>query len=152
MRIFQYLIALSCSLLLSSSIYASVTELNAFEIDKCRKQIKDSFFVNFAAVLVYSKDTDPKTLKLFETVSEERPKTPFFKFNLDDDSIRGHSVSRLCLGQLYNLHSHTLMLVTAGSIAFQSMGFGDHEGILSNKTKIEAVIDDSNDTMSNMKK
>lgn len=150
MDFFKYLVVLLSTLFLSHSVYASVTELNAYDVDKCRQQLRDSHIVNLAAVLVYSKDTNPNALKLFKTLSEERPSTPFFQFNLDTDSLVNHDVSRLCLGQLYDLYDETLIILgireDINNIAFQAMGFGRSGGMLSNKAKIEAVIDDINDS------
>lgn len=155
-KLLQYTATAMCTLFLSSSLYASVAELNAYDVDTCRQQLKKSFVVNFPTVLVYSKDTDAKVLKLFETLAEERPNTPFFKFNHDNDKVYGHEVSRICLGQLTTVEPETFMLVLADArstyVIFQAIGFGAHSSMFSNKSILLSVIDDSNDTRLKIKR
>lgn len=145
MRIFKSLILFS-SLIFSTSIFASIEELSTDNVDACRHEIAANSRTQSVVVLAYSKqNTDPKVLKLYQTVANERPNTKFLQYDLDRAQKFNGLVTRLCLGQQFNIRFDTLMIVSTNDISFLHSLFGTRDGSLSNKTQIEEIIDDFNE-------
>lgn len=148
MRLFKNLIAVLGTLVFSGSVYAGVTELSAYDVDKCRQELAVGFTSNPAVVLAYSRtNTSARTLELFKAVASERPNSQFYIFDLDtDNTFHGHA-SRLCLGQEFGMSFDTMMIVSGGEagVGFLHSLFGTRNGSLSTKAQVEAIIDDFND-------
>jgi hypothetical protein len=147
MQIFKNLILLSSSLIFSASIYAgSIQELSSDNVDKCRQEIAANSQKQSVVVLAYSKqNTGANTLKLYQTVANERPNTAFFQYDLDRAALFEGLVTRLCLGQQFSVRPDTLMIVSNNDIGFLHGLFGTRDGSLSNKAQVEEIIDDFNE-------